>query len=194
LPLDSPPALPVEPTAPAKTQAFEEESPIAQEGDLRFTGIIPFKRMDEAEAVSYELRDERATRFREAACDRFFPARAVLESAGISLDPEGGLHIACENGGSKAGMDFLSHPDHLRELEGLAKEAGYPGQIVIERANGEAEPVTGTATEKPLAATKQAEQDDAVSVVLKVLGGQVLKVTPLVLQAEGSEEAHDEPE
>ncbi len=191
-----PKALPLEPAVPLEPRAVEEDAGPAPEaeGDFRFTGLIPFKRMDEAEAVSYELRDERATRFREAACDRFFPARAVLESAVISLDPEGVLHIACANGGSKAGMDFLKSPDHLKELQELAKEAGYPAQIAIERSNGEAAPSSGAPAEEPSPEAKRPEEDEAVRAVLKVLGGQVLKVTPLALEAEGAEEANDEPE
>ncbi len=177
-----------------------EEPPVDGQGagqepeeSLRFTGIIPFKRMDEAEAVSYEKQDGRAGKFREAACDRFFPARAILESAVISLDPEGVLHVACSKGGSKAGMDLLSSADHLAELQDLAREAGYPGPVAIESSKGggeEASPAPGI--EPP--AAKKPEQDEAVRNVMKFLGGQVIKVTQIKAEAEATEENHDEPE
>jgi DNA polymerase-3 subunit gamma/tau len=185
-----------EPVASPKAETIDEapDPPTEREESLRFTGIIPFKRMDEAEAVSYELNDERAARFREAACDRFFPARAVLESAAISLDPEGILHISCSNGGSKAGMDFLSSPGRLRELEELAREIGYPGPITIERSNGDGDQALEAGSEKQPPEGKKPEQDEAVRNVLKVLGGHVMKVTPLKIEADGAEETHDEPE
>ncbi len=189
-PLVRPPSAAPPAAAPASVAPAGPPEEAGEGGDLRFKSIIPFQRMDETEAVSYEAADGRAKAFREAACERFFLARAVLEAAAISLDPEGVLHVACTDG-SSAGIAFLTDPARRSEIEELARAAGFPGPVAVERRDAEpAKPPAARAPHAPL----PPDRDEAVKAVLRVFGGQVLKVTPLAAEAATDEESHDEPE
>jgi len=180
-----------EESAPPPAPVGGSEDPPA--GDLRFTAIIPFQRMDESEVRGYEANDSRVDEFRRSAADRFFLAHAVLESAAISLDPEGVLHLVCADG-SGGGFAYLQDPTRRGDLEALAKAAGFPGAVSVEQGEREEERPTGRTALKTPGAPTPPERDAAVKNVLRVFGGQIVRVTQLQSHGAANEESVDEPE
>ena len=165
------PARPEEPrSAPPEVNDQHQE---ASEG-LRFKALIPFQRMDEAEARSLETKDDRSSRFRAEASRRMPLIGHTLDQAGLSLDPDGVLHISLP-ATSATGIALLSSRERREALEAVAREVGYPGSIVVENSGTDSE--EAKAPVRSSAATK--ESDQAVQNVLRTLGGQVIKVSPL---------------
>jgi len=196
--LSPPPPLPTAPAplpigGAARMETPPEDSQAPPAGDLRFTAIIPFQRMDEAEVRGYEARDPRIDEFRKAAADRFFLAHAVLEGAVISLDPEGVLHLICADG-SGGGFAYLLDPARRSDLEALARAAGFPGPVSVEQGEREEKNPDGGPALKPPGTPTPPGRDAAVKNVLRVFGGQIVRVTQLRSEGAPSEESTDEPE
>jgi len=142
--------------------------------------------MDDTEARSYEGKDERAMSFKELAARKLPLVGPSLERASLSLDPEGTLHILLPPASTTAGA-LLGSPERKKQIEELAREAGYPGRVVVE--TGQAEP------EAPPQRRPQAESTGrslAVQNVQKILGGQVVSTTPLTHAAPGGHDAEPE--
>ena len=156
-------------SAPPPAEEREEEAPA--EG-LRFKALIPFSRMDESEAKTYETQDPRADRFRAEAAKKMPLAAHTLEQADLSLDPDGVLHIALPSSAT-TGAALLSTKERKDVLEALAAAVGYPGPVAVE---------TGSRSEEPPPKSEsppRPEESDAVKNVLRVFGGQIIQVTPL---------------
>ncbi len=183
----APPAQRPQPVPP--TEPTEPEAPASEPTEgLRFKALIPFQRMDEAEASSYHSQDPRVARFRAEASRRIPMVAHTLEETEFSLDPEGVLHLR-PRASSATGAALLSKPDRKAILEAVAREVGYPGPVSIEtpQADSEAPERGGGSPSRPK------EDDTAVKNVLRVLGGQVIKVTPVTLPDPAGGE-HGEPE
>jgi len=142
--------------------------------DLRFKALIPFKRMDELEARSYEG-DERLDHFRKAVSQKMPLLAPSLESAALSLDPDGVLHLVLPHGATTAAA-LLESAERMKALESTAREIGFSGRLQVE--NGEPAP-DSPVPESELADRDEAGSSPAVKVVLRLLGGSVVKVTPL---------------
>ncbi len=166
---------------PATPEPPHDPKPAGRGGDetgpgdgLRFKALIPFKRMDEREARTYEG-DERLDRFRQAASHNMPLLAPSLESAALSLDPEGVLHVVLPHGATTAAA-LLESAERMKILEETAREAGLSGRLQVE--NGEPEE-----DEKPEGRSESGDEasevSPAVKVVLRLLGGSVVKVTPL---------------
>ncbi len=163
------------PVATAASPDSQEANEEAGDG-LRFRALIPFQRMDEHEARSFEAEDERSERFREEASHRLPLAGPALSTARISLDPEGAIHVALPAAAATAAA-LLNSRERKLQLEEVARGLGLSGSVLIETAEaGPSEPArTGPAT-------PEEEHDQAVKRVMKILGGQVQKVTPVALE------------
>lgn len=192
------PASSMSPSSVASTSSATFAAPSAAEdedGALRFTSITPFQRMDESEANQYNTHDPRLEEFRKAAADRYFPAHALLEAAVLSLDPEGVLHIACREE-AMSGFTYLNDAARREEMEALARAAGLPGAVSLEKGEA-ALPPPDAASPRPVSrkAPPSPDKDTAVKNVQRVFGGQIVSVTPLNQPKAGSgEESADEPE
>ncbi len=169
------PAGPEPPPKDPKPTASGQGEPGPGPGDgLRFKALIPFKRMDEREARSYEG-DERLDRFRQAVGHNMPLLAPSLESAALSLDPEGVLHVVLPHGATTAAA-LLESSERMRVLEETAREVGLSGRLQVE--NGE--PAEETEPEgRSEGGDKTPEASPSVKVVLRLLGGSVVKVTPL---------------
>ena len=169
------PAGPSRPMAKADSPDPQEATEEAGDG-LRFRALIPFQRMDEHEAHSFEAEDERSERFREEASHRLPLAGPALSTARISLDPEGTVHIALPAAAATAAA-LLNSKERKLQLEEVARHLGLAGSVLIETEEaGPAEPArTGPAA-------PEGEHGQAVRRVMKILGGQVQKVTPVALE------------
>lgn len=175
--------------ASAALSPSEEASPRAkaggEAGGFRFTGLVPFKRMDEEEAASLEGRDPRVQDFRRNASSKIPLAGSFLEAAAVSLDPDGVLHIVLPEG-SRAARSFLLSEESLGSLEQAAREAGFPGPVAVESREDDLEP----RSVKPEAPS----HGPVVEKIVRRLGGQVVGVRPLSPQppAPGGDDAEPE--
>ena len=139
------PPVPAEPRrTPSEPEASPssvgEEAPPAEgtppPGGLRFKAIIPFKRMDEDEARTYEDQDdERIHRFRETAAQRLPLMQETLKGASLSLDPDGVLHVALPSSDT-TGATLLSNRERREAMEAVARESGLPGPVAVETSAG----------------------------------------------------------
>ncbi|MGA9752280.1 MAG: DNA polymerase III subunit gamma/tau [Acidobacteriota bacterium] len=171
----SQPAGPSRPMAKADSPDPQEATEEAGDG-LRFRALIPFQRMDEHEAHSYEAEDERSERFREEASHRLPLAGPALSTARISLDPEGTVHVALPATAATAAA-LLNSKERKHQLEEVARQLGLAGSVLIE--TGEAGPAEPARTGP---GAPEEEHGQAVGRVMKILGGQVQKVTPVALE------------
>ena len=166
------PPAPSPPQLPKEAPAGEDE---AAEG-LRFKALIPFQRMDDTEARSFEGRDDKAQKFKEMIAKSLPFAASALERAALSLDPEGVLHLVLPATATTAGT-LLTAPERRNQLEEMARDAGYPGRVAVETARSEAEPEPPA--ERRSAAPPAPGRSQAVQNVVKVLGGNVVSTTVL---------------
>jgi DNA polymerase-3 subunit gamma/tau len=175
---------------PSRPQPEEEKEPpsAAVSEGLRFKALIPFSRMDESEAQTYEAKDPRAGRFRAEAAKKMPLAAHTLEQAELSLDPDGVLHIALPPAAT-TGAVLLSTKERKEALEAAASLAGYPGPVVVENGTRAPEPELPPRQE----AMGRPEESDAVKNVLRVFGGQIIQVTPLSPESPPGGD-HGEPE
>ncbi len=199
------PPDPAEPTASTSSQpeaspmGVGEEAPPADgtppPGGLRFKAIIPFKRMDEDEARTYEDKDdERIHRFRETAAKRLPLMQETLKGAFLSLDPDGVLHVALPSSDT-TGATLLSNRERREAMEAVARESGLPGPVTVETSAGpEPERSPSRASSARSVSPVSDRRDPAVDNVLRVLGGRLIRVIapPAPEPAEGG--PHGEPE
>ena len=151
-------------------QGAPPEAPKDGEGGLRFKALIPFTRMDEKEAKSFE-EDERLGLLRKSIGNRMPLLAPALASATLSVDPEGVLHLVLPPGSTTAAA-LLASPERVKILEDLAREVGLTGRFAVE--NGRPEPEEAAPPKKD---EGRAVESPAVKNVLKLLGGKVVKVT-----------------
>ena len=138
---------------------------------FRFKAIIPFKRMDEDEARSFEdQNDDRIHRFREQAARRLPLLVETLKGAALSVDPDGVLHVALPPADA-TGAALLGNRERREALEAVAREAGLPGPVAVEGSSAAAS--ESTVARDSLVPSR----DPAVDNVLRVFGGRVVKVT-----------------
>jgi DNA polymerase-3 subunit gamma/tau len=170
------PDSPAAPPPPRDPQAAEDEG---AEG-LRFKALIPFQRMDDTEARSFEGQDDKAQKFKDLIAKSLPMAAAALRRSTLSLDPEGVLHLVLPVSATTAGA-LLTAAERRRQLEEMAREAGYPGRVSVETAPAEAEPEPSPAAERRPAgpAAPPSGRSQAVQNVVKILGGQVVSTTLL---------------
>ncbi|MGC8762399.1 MAG: DNA polymerase III subunit gamma/tau [Acidobacteriota bacterium] len=156
-----------------------------EEGGFRFTGLIPFKRMEEGEAASLAGSDPRVQEFRRRASSKLPLAGSFLEAASVSLDPDGVLHLALPEG-ARAAQALLASEESLRSLREAAREAGYPGPVAVESREEDPEPRAPRA-ESP-------RYGPAVEKIVRRMGGQVVDVRPLSPEppAPGGDDAEPE--
>ena len=178
-----------EPHVSQPSPASAKEMPASEEDTgegLRFKALIPFQRMDDSEARSYEGKDEKAQAFKDLAARKIPLAGSSLERASLSLDPEGVLHVLLPSSSATAGALFNS-AERRRLLEEVAREAGYPGRVVVEAGRAETEtPAPRHAGAEPPARSL------AVQNVIKILGGQVVSTSSLTETAPGGTDAKSE--
>ncbi len=155
------------------------------ESGFRFTGLIPFKRMDEKEAASLEGRDARVEEFRRRASSKVPLAGSFLDAASLSVDPDGVLHVALP-AGAKAAQAFLTSEESLRSLREAAREAGFSGSVSVETRDDDLEP-------RP-AKPEAPRHGPAVEKIVRRMGGQVVEVRPLAPppSAPGGDDAEPE--
>jgi len=171
------------PTPSGKEPPPGEEEPA--EG-LRFKALIPFQRMDDSEARSYEGKDAKAQAFKELAARKLPLVGPSLERASLSLDPEGVLHVLLPSSSTTAGT-LLNSAERRKLVEELAREAGYPGRVVVETDQAEQE-----APAPKHSAAESTARSLAVQNVMKTLGGQVVSTSPLTNPAPGGSDAESE--
>lgn len=140
LPLDDPGAgrdeVPNDPL-PAEESRPGDDGPARQEeGNLRFSALIPFKRMDEEESKSFELEDGRLENFKKEVAKELPLAAEVIEKSQLSIDPDGNLHIFVSRRNTTV-FDYLKIPGNARKLEAMAAAEKITGRVYIEKTNGD---------------------------------------------------------
>ncbi len=128
VPNDSPPAE--EPRPGADGPAGHEEA------SLRFSALIPFKRMDEEESKSFELEDGRLENIKKEVAKELPLAAEVIEKSQLSIDPDGNLHIFVSRRNTTV-FDYLKIPGNARKLEAMAAAEKITGRVYIEKTNGD---------------------------------------------------------
>lgn len=192
-----PPSLPKPPVPENPPPAQSAEEPPAYDppggAGLRFKALIPFKRMDEAEAKTYEeTDDERIKRFRENAARRLPLLQETLKGAVLSVDPDGVLHLSL-GPSDTSGATLLSNRERREALEAVARESGLAGKMDVRVAAREPEPsqVPSGPGPDPAASPRSSA---AVDNVLRILGGRVLRVTAPPTPEPDNGGPHGEPE
>jgi len=140
LPLDEPSGSGEEPKPLQSEDRGErrdapEPATRGEEG-LRFSALIPFKRMDEEESKSFDIEDERLEKFKREAAKELPLATDVIERSQLSIDPDGNLHIFLSKRNETV-FEYLKRPENARKLQSMAAAEKITGQIFIERTNGE---------------------------------------------------------
>ncbi|MEJ2366973.1 MAG: DNA polymerase III subunit gamma/tau [Acidobacteriota bacterium] len=134
---------------------------------------------------------ERIENFRRISGEALALARPALTGARIFVDEEGVLHVVCHNG-SATGHTYLSGPERIAVLKKAALEAGLSGRVVVERDDSEAP--LGFSPEVREQEPDPVQEDETIRNVVKVLGGRVLKVTPLASEDSAGEDNDAEHE
>ncbi|HPA28013.1 MAG TPA: DNA polymerase III subunit gamma/tau [Acidobacteriota bacterium] len=139
LPLDGPAGNDEEnssPAAPPEPVREPSVAPLPEEGNLRFSALIPFKRMDEEESKSFEMEDERLENFKKEVVKELPLATEMIERSQLSIDPDGNLHIFVPKRNATV-FDYLKIPGNARKLEAMAAAQNITGRVYIEKTNGE---------------------------------------------------------
>ena len=191
------PAAPA-PEDPPPAKSSEEPPGYDSQGSsgLRFKSLIAFKRMDEAEAKTYEEQDdERIKRFRENAGRRLPLLQETLKGAVLSVDPDGVLHVSL-NASDTSGATLLSNRERREALESVARESGLAGKVDVRVAAREPEaPSSASSPSTPgLEPAASPRSSAAVDNVLRILGGRLVRVTAPPIPEPENGGTHGEPE
>lgn len=104
--------------------------------ELTFDAIIPFKRIDEEEAKSYDSRNPKIDMFKTVVSDELPLIGNAIENSQLSIDPDGNLHIFMNSAGATV-KKYLKEPHNLKKLQEIASSQGISGKIIIERGENE---------------------------------------------------------
>jgi len=194
----APPAAAPEPEDPPPAKSAEEPPGYDSQGSsgLRFKSLIAFKRMDEAEAKTYEEQDdERIKRFRENAGRRLPLLQETLKGAVLSVDPDGVLHVSL-NASDTSGATLLGNRERREALESVARESGLAGKVDVRVAAREPEaPSSASSPSTPgLESAASPRSSAAVDNVLRILGGRLVRVTAPPTPEPENGGTHGEPE
>lgn len=185
LPLDSPLQGSEE-----KDESIKENAPyneMAREEPLRFSALIPFKRMDEEETKSLDLSDSRIENFKKEVSLEIPLGADTLERSALSVDPAGNLHIAVPRKNSSV-LDYLKKAENMKKLQELANKQDIKGSVFLEKGNGEETEDSSLITEEE-PAPKQKLTKGTMNLV-ETFEGQVVKVSKKEPVAEtGGEDA-----
>ena len=138
----------------------EEDAPASEgtqpPGGLRFKAIIPFKRMDEDEARTYEDQDdERIHKFRETAAKRLPSCRRPSRARPSRWIRTGSCTWPSQPRDATGGT-LLNNRERREALEAVARESGLPGPVAVE-TSARPEP------ERSLSRASSARSDPPVS-------------------------------
>lgn len=108
------------------------------EENLRFSALIPFKRMDEEESKSFDIEDQRLENFKKEAAKELPLATDVIEKSQLSIDPDGNLHIFVSKKNTTL-FEYLRRPENTEKLQAMAAAQRITGKVFLEKTNGEEE-------------------------------------------------------
>jgi DNA polymerase III subunit gamma/tau len=155
-----------------------EEEPAEKQGeaDLRFSALIPFKRMDEEESNSFELQDQRIDNFKKEAVKELPLATDAIEKSQFSIDPDGNLHIFVPRANSTV-FDYLKKPENAKKLEELASTENIKGRVFLEKTNGEEpEEAESKQSETAKSADPADRIKDGTKKLVEAFDGHIIKV------------------
>lgn len=154
-------------------QMVDGETEKAVSEELSFSALIPFKRIDDEEAMSYDSKNPKIERFKEAVSEELPLVGNAFEKSQLSIDPDGNLHIFMQSSSATV-MKYLKELQNFKKLQEIASKAGIAGSILLEKGeNGfdEKEQEKAEIQEKDEYKTKP-----ATSNFISAFDGNVMKI------------------
>lgn len=155
-----------------KGETNEKVEKVASE-ELSFSALIPFKRMDEEEAKSYDSKNPKIDKFKEAVFDELPLVGNAFEQSQISIDPDGNLHIFMNSSGAIV-VKYLKEIQNFRKLQEIASLCGIDGKIVIEKAENGYDEIEFK--QKDLPEKEEYKPKQATLNLTKTFEGEVVRV------------------
>ncbi len=155
-----------------KGETNEKVEKVASE-ELSFSALIPFKRMDEEEAKSYDSKNPKIDKFKEAVFDELPLVGNAFEQSQISIDPDGNLHIFMNSSGATV-VKYLKEIQNFRKLQEIASLCGIDGKIVIEKAENGYDEIEFK--QKDLPKKEEYKPKQATLNLIKTFEGEVVRV------------------
>ena len=116
---------------PKDEEKRESESIKITSEELSFSALIPFKRIDEEEARSYDTVNPKIEEFKKIVSEELPMVGNFFEKALLSIDPEGNLHIFLKSP-SITVTKYIKQQRTIKQLEDIAAKTGITGKIFIE--------------------------------------------------------------
>lgn len=106
--------------------------------NLKYTSIIPFKMMDEEEEKSYfDFQEDKRVSLLKSEVKKELPiVSEIIDSADVSMDPNGDLHIFLKGTGKSA---FKYIIENVKKIESIAKGIGFKGKVLIQQGEEDIE-------------------------------------------------------
>lgn len=121
-----------EETSAEQKQKTEKEIEKAASKELSFSALIPFKRIDDEEAKSYDSKDPKIEKFKEAVSEELPLIGNTFEKSHLSIDPDGNLHIFMESSSATV-IKYLKEAQNFKKLQEIASKQGISGKILLEK-------------------------------------------------------------
>jgi DNA polymerase III subunit gamma/tau len=152
-----------------ETQKFEEVS----DGELSFKSLVPFQRMDEEEANSFNGFNPITKSIKEEIIDKHPVAQDTIEKSSLTFDPNGNLHIIVSAKCERQVFEYLKKNKNSLLSENFARENKISGKIFIEMNGIEdlKEEYVKEAEEEVVEKRKQ-----GTLTLLKELSGEIVKI------------------
>ncbi|MCX7829952.1 MAG: DNA polymerase III subunit gamma/tau, partial [Acidobacteria bacterium] len=120
----------------ALKESVNKEVEKAVTEELSFSALIPFKRIDEEEAKSYDSRNPKIERFKVAVSEELPLVGNAFEKSQLSIDPDGNMHIFMKSSSATV-MKYLKESQNYKKLQEIALTQGITGKILIEKGEDE---------------------------------------------------------
>lgn len=150
--------------------------------ELNFKSIIPFKRMDDEEAMSFEGLNPLFKKIKNEISEELPLALETIEKSTFSVDPSGNLHISIPSNRETI-FKYLTDRQNILAIEKIAKRNGIGGKIFVEK-NG-TEDFEFEKEEKPV--RKKAERKQGTLLLLESFSGEISAIEKKDVESGGED-------
>lgn len=155
-------------------EKIEKEVEKAVSEELSFSAIIPFKRIDDEEAKSYDSKNPKIENFKEAVSEELPLIGNAFERSQLSIDPEGNLHIFMQSSSATV-MRYLKEAQNFKKLKEIASKQGISGAIIIENVENNFDADNQT-EDKETQEKNEYKPEPATLNFISAFDGEVLKI------------------
>jgi DNA polymerase-3 subunit gamma/tau len=155
-------------------EKIEKEVEKAVSEELSFSAIIPFKRIDDEEAKSYDSKNPKIENFKEAVSEELPLIGNAFERSQLSIDPDGNLHIFMQSSSATV-MRYLKEAQNFKKLKEIASKQGISGAIIIENVENNFDADNQT-EDKETQEKNEYKPEPATLNFISAFDGEVLKI------------------